>query len=165
MRGRKPDALAVRRGGSTADISTPSPSLVEHGALVKPESVAMNPYMNDIWDSMVGTGATFEASDSPMLQSLVFNIAIVEDCRKHIYSEDGTMNVLTHDEDEYGNVVTRANPYIKVMNDAEKLVMKMSQELGLTRFARARLGLTQAVGQAAQISVAEQIDRAIRGRS
>lgn len=165
MRGRTPNALAVRRGASTADISTSTAEVVERGALVKPESVAVNPYMSDLWDSMVGSGTTFEAADSPMLQSLVFNIAIVEDCRKHIYSEDGTMNVLKTDEDEYGNAITRPNPYIKVMNDAEKLVMKMSQELGLTRFARARLGLTQAVGQAAQISVAEQIDRAIRGRS
>ena len=163
MKGRKPDALATRRGGSTADLPL-SPQLVEHGALVKPESVAMDPYRSEIWDSLVGTGATFEAADSPMLQSLVFNIAIVEDCRRHIYSADGTMNVLSREEDEYGNVITRPNPYIKVMNDAEKLAMKMSQELGLTRFARARLGLTQAVGQAAKISVAEQIDRAIRDR-
>lgn len=165
MRGRKPDALAVRRGGSTADISTPSPSLVEQGALVKPESVAIDPYQNEIWDSLVGTGAAFEQADSPMLQSLVFNIAIVEDCRRHIYGDDGEMQVLTRDEDEYGNVVVRPNPYVKVMQDSEKLVMKMSQELGLTRFARARLGLTQTVNQAAQVSLAEQIDRAIRGQS
>lgn len=165
MRGRKPDALAVRRGASTADISTTTAATMEEGALVKPESVSLDPYQSEIWDTLVGTGAAFQEADSPMLQSLVFNIAIVEDCRKHIYDEDGTMRVISQDEDEYGNVVARANPYIKIMNDAEKLVMKMSQELGLTRFARARLGLTQACGQAAQISVAEQIDRAIRGRS
>ena len=48
MRGRKPDALAVRRGASTADISTTTAVTVEDGALVKPDSVSKTPILSDI---------------------------------------------------------------------------------------------------------------------
>ena len=97
MRGRKPDALAVRRGASTADISTTTAVTMGEGALVKPESVSLDPYQSEVWDTLVGTGAAFKEADSPMLQSLVFNIAIVEDCRKHIYDEGGAMRGITQD--------------------------------------------------------------------
>lgn len=163
MRGRKPDALAVRRGGTTADVVQVDAVPVD-SSLVKPDRIASDIYMSELWDSMVGTGAAFEECDSPMLEQLVFQIKIIEDCRAHIYDAEGNMRTVVKEETEFGDVLVKVNPYIKVMNDAEKSVMKLSQELGLTRFARARLGLTQAMGKAAQLSIAEQIDRAISGR-
>lgn len=163
MRGRKPDALAVRRGGTTADIVA-NAQVVDESALVKPERVAIDPYMNEMWDTMVGTGVAFESCDSPMLEQLIFQIRVVEDCRVHLFDPEGNMRTVVKEETELGDTLIKVNPYLKIMNDAEKSVMKLAQELGLTRFARARLGLTQAMGQAAQLSIAEQIDRAISGR-
>lgn len=163
MRGRKPDALAVRRGGTTADIIA-NAQVVEESALVKPERVAIDPYMDEMWDTMIGTGAAFEPCDSPMLEQLIFQIRIVEDCRAHLFDAEGNVRTVVKEETDMGDILIKVNPYLKIMNDAEKSVMKLSQELGLTRFARARLGLTQAMGQAAQLSIAEQIDRAISGR-
>lgn len=163
MRGRKPDALAVRRGGTTADVIA-NVQVVEDSALVKPERVAIDPYMSEAWDTMVGTGAAFEPCDSPMLEQLIFQIRIVEDCRAHLFDAEGNVRTVVKEETDMGDILIKVNPYLKIMNDAERSVMKLSQELGLTRFARARLGLTQAMGQAAQLSIAEQIDRAISGR-
>lgn len=163
MRGRKPDALAVRRNKSTADLATSTATVMDGGALVEPADIANDQHMHDIWVSTVGSGAAFDACDSPVVQQLVFNIAILEDCRAHIYSADGTMQTMIEIEDELGTV-TRPNPYIKIMQDAEKSVLKLSQELGISRFARARLGLTQAMSTAAQVSIAEQIDKAISRR-
>ena len=46
------------------------------------------------------------------------------------------------------------------METAEAL--KIADQLGCTPLARARLGLTQAAGKAVTLSIAEQIDEAMR---
>ena len=163
MRGRKPDSLAVRRKTSTADLATATTIDADDMQLVEPAEIAADPHMHEIWETTVGSGAAFDACDAPVVQQLVFNIAILEDCRAHIYKSDGGMQTLVEESDEYG-VKLKQNPYMRVMWDAEKSVLKLAQELGISRFARARLGLTKAVGTAAQLSIAEQIDRAISGR-
>ena len=84
MRGRKPDALAVRRGSSTADISTTTAVTVDDAALVKPESVSKTPILSDIWDNTVGSGISFRASDSPLIEQYVFNIAMVYESQRHL---------------------------------------------------------------------------------
>lgn len=163
MRGRKPDALAVRRKTSTADLATATTIDVDDMQLVEPAEIAADPHMHEIWETTVGSGAAFDACDAPVVQQLVFNIAILEDCRAHIYKSEGGMQTLIEESDEHG-VKLKQNPYMRVMWDAEKSVLKLAQELGISRFARARLGLTKAMGTAAQLSIAEQIDRAISGR-
>lgn len=163
MKGRKPDALAVRRGASTADISSPSPSLVGQGALVKPESVSKTPILSDIWDNTVGSGISFRASDSPLIEQYVFNIAMVYESQRHLMDEDGTMHLTVEEEDAFGGIRIKENPYLKIRDNAMKTAMKLEQDLGLSPMARARLGLTQGMSANVQINIAKQIDAALGG--
>ena len=58
----------------------------------------------------------------------------------------------------------RPNPYIKQANDSAAVALKLADQLGCTPLARARLGLTQNMAGAVQLSIAQQIDAAIAGR-
>lgn len=131
------------------------------GAAEKPLSVTSNPTLSNMWDTAVGTGAAFEPQDVPFLEQFVFDMCIVEECRAHMLDEDGRPLPIIKGEDDFGNTVFTPNPYQKPMADAMKEAMKLAEELGLTRFARTRLGLAQAAGKAVTLSIAEQIDKAI----
>ena len=166
MRGRKPDALAVRRGTSTADIEPADQTVAEivgEGAN-KPVDIASNPYTSDMWDTCVGSGAAFEQADVPFISQFVTDMVMVEECRRHMFDAAGNPQPMVTEDNGDGTVTVTANPYAKVMRDTMAEALKLADQLGLTRFARARLGLTQAMGKAAQLSIAEQIDRALVGR-
>lgn len=158
--GRRPEAHAARR----ADKESTGLAVPGRGGCPKPVLVTSNPRMSEIWDEMVGSGMSFEPVDAPLLQSLVFNIAVVDECRRKMLNEDGSVRALVEVETPSGDVLIKPNPYARVMKDAETMALKIAQEMGLTRFSRVRLGLTQAMGQQAVMSIAEQIDRAISDR-
>ncbi len=168
MRGRKPAATAVRRGekaamlapvGQTAGITAAD------GGCRKPEAVLSNPRMSDMWDLCVGTGAAFESQDVPFITQFVTDMVMVEECRRHMFREDGTPQPMVSEIDDEGNLRVTPNPYAKVMRDTMAEALKLADELGLTRFARTRLGLAQAAGQAMTLSIAEQIDRTLARRA
>jgi len=81
-----------------------------------------------------------------------------------MFREDGTPQPMVTTVDDEGNLDIAPNPYSKVMRDTMAEALKLADELGLTRFARTRLGLAQAAGQAITVSIADQIDRAIARR-
>jgi|GEM_PF-1147779 len=167
MRGRKPAATAVRRGEDAAMLAPvvkANAEIIQEQGCQKPVAVANNQRLSDMWDLAVGTGAAFEPQDVPFITQFVTDMVLVEECQRHMFREDGTPQPMVTTVDDEGNLDIAPNPYSKVMRDTMAEALKLADELGLTRFARTRLGLAQAAGQAITVSIADQIDRAIARR-
>lgn len=163
MRGRKPDATAVRRGDKAAmlvPVGQQKVGIIDSGCQ-KPPNILTNQRLSDMWDMCVGTGAAFESQDVPFITQFVTDMVLIEECQRHMFKADGTPQPMITEVDEMGNVCVTPNPYGKVMRDTMSEALKLADELGLTRFARTRLGLAQAAGQAVTLTIAEQIDRAL----
>ena len=163
MRGRKPDATAVRRGDKAAmlvPVGQSKAGIIDSGCQ-KPTNILTNQRLSDMWDMCVGTGAAFESQDVPFITQFVTDMVLIEECQRHMFKADGTPQPMITEVDEMGNVCVTPNPYGKVMRDTMSEALKLADELGLTRFARTRLGLAQAAGQAVTLTIAEQIDRAL----
>ncbi len=163
MRGRKPDATAVRRGEKAAMLVPVGQSRAEivDAGCQKPADVLANTRLSDMWDMCIGSGAAFESQDVPFISQFVTDMVLIEECRRHMFKADGTPQPMITEVDDEGNVLISPNPYAKVMRETMAEALKLADELGLTRFARTRLGLAQAAGQAITLTIAEQIDRAI----
>lgn len=159
MKGRKPDALAVRRGDPRGVAQ------VGLSALDKPISVMAVPNMSDLWDLFAGSGLAYKPEDAPMLEQLVFDLELARQCRDKCIDETGSIRAMVGcgdpDPDTGEYLDMRPNPYLKQMREAVAEAMKIADQLGCTPLARARLGLTQAAGQAVTLSIAEQIDAAM----
>lgn len=168
MRGRKPDANAIRRKDDHAQIT---PAAVMDGGvelLEKPLEVMVSPAMSDTWDLVVGSGLAYKPEDAPMLTQLVFDLEVARQMRDRCVNERGEIIAMVGkgQPDENGDYMDyKPNPHIKLMREAVAESMKLADQLGCTPLARARLGLTQAAGKAVTLSIAEQIDRAMRGAS
>lgn len=166
-RGRRPDARAIRRSGGALEV-TPT-VLGEPGSLAKPATVAAVPSMSELWDTLVGSGSAFRAEDAPFVEQLVFDMETAAQCRARCVGPDGRVAVMVGagepdpETGEYAKMVP--NPYLRQMREAVTEAMRLSDQLGLTPLARARLGLTQAAGIAAARSISEQIDAAIARRA
>lgn len=165
-RGRKPDAKAQRRAKDRAEIT---PALVEAGvpaAIEKPISVALAPGMSDLWDTLVGSGIAYTQQDAPFIEQLVFDLETARQCRDKCIDEFGNVIVFVgkgEPDPETGVYLdTKPNPYLKQMREATAEALKLADQLGCTQLARARLGLTQAAGKAVTMSIAQQIDEAMR---
>lgn len=159
--GRMPDAKAVRRVGKPMAEVLPDTG----SKLVKPQMAVENPCMSRIWDQLISDAGGFEECDAPFMESLVFNLAVVDECRRNILDENGNVRPLVKVETDDGEILVKPNPYQRAMKDAETMALKLAQEMGLTRFCRAKLGLTQAMSQEkVALSIANEIDRALGGR-
>lgn len=169
MKGRKPDANAIKRIDQPKPVQatlvdgSPHPPAVE-----KPPTVAMSETQSAIWDLTVGTGACFEERDTPLLEQLVFLLDVAREARARTVDKDGRPILMVGKgpvDEVTGEYLDYApNPYIKQAEDATNNALKLADQLGCTPLARARLGLAQSMDKAAKISIAEQIDRAIRDR-
>lgn len=166
MRGRKPDAKAQRRARDHVEIT---PAMVERGmapALEKPVSVMAVPNMSDLWDSLVGSGIAYTQQDAPFLEQLVFDLELAAQAREKCIDENGSIRMLVgkgQPDPETGEYLDqKPNPYLRQMREATAEALKLADQLGCTQLARARLGLTQAAGKAATLSIAQQIDEAMR---
>ena len=166
-RGRKPDANAVRRKKDRAEIV---PQLVEGtlGAVgvEKPPSVLAVPAMSALWDSYVGTGIAYKPEDAPLIEQMVYYLETARQCRERCMDGNGNiMPVIGRGEPDeatgeyldYGK-----NPWFEAMGTAMDRALKLADQLGCTPLARARLGLTQAAGAAVAVSIADQVDAAMR---
>lgn len=158
-RGRKPDALAVRRGSSTADVPAAAGAGVS-----KPPAVAASAPMSALWDQLVGSGRAFQPQDAPYIEQLVFALETARQCRMNLLDENGNVRVLVGRGEplEDGTYLDyRENPWLSALEKATAQSLKLADALGLTPLARARLGLTQA-SAVATVSIAEQIYAAMR---
>lgn len=158
MKGRKPQANAIRRGGQ--EVQRVQAAIVD-----KPISVMAVPNMSDMWDVIVGSGLAYKPEDAPMLEQLVFDLELARQCRDKCIDELGNIRAMVgkgEPDPVTGEYLDMApNPYIKQMREAVSEAMKLADQLGCTPLARARLGLTQAAGKALTLSIAEQVDAAL----
>ncbi len=163
--GRMPDAHAIRRSKDKAVII---PETVETCALTPPDTVLAHPHMAELWSSLVGSGIVYEERDIPLIEQLVWDFETVEQCRARVMGADGQMKLMIPvgepdpDTGEYLKFIP--NPYLKQMREAMTEGLKLADQLGLSPMARARLGLTQAAGKAATLSIAETIDALMEKR-
>lgn len=176
MKGRKPKNNAVRRGGSGADgeeiievKARTQDELAEAGipGIEKPADIAASPSMSYTWDAIVGRGLVFQPCDVPFVSQLVHNVEVANQAWARCTEPDGTMKLVIGkgEPDENGEYTDyKPNPYIKIANDAASLALKLADQMGCTPLARARLGLTEALGTATNISIAKQIDAALGGK-
>ena len=163
MRGRKPQAVAVRRGGADGVVIQADASTVD--GITKPGSIAAVPSMSRTWDAIVGHGFGYRESDVPFIAQLVFNVEVANQAFEKCLGEDGTLKLMVPKYNRDGDICgERPNPYIKQANDSAAVALKLADQLGCTPLARARLGLTQNMSGAVQLSIAQQIDAAIAGR-
>lgn len=166
MRGRKPKEAAVRRGGAEGAIEARAEVLAPC-EVEKPADIAMTPSLSETWDMVVGTGVGYQGADAPFLSQLVYNIEAARQAWARCRMPDGSLRLTipVGDPDADGACADfKPNPYIKIANDTTNMAIRLAEQLGCTRTARARLGLTQSIAAATTLSIAQQIDAAIAGR-
>ena len=163
MRGRKPQAVAVRRGGADGVVIQADATTAD--GITKPGIIAAVPSMSRTWDAIVGHGFGYSESDVPFIAQLVFNVEVANQAFEKCLCEDGSLKLMVPKYNRDGDICgERPNPYIKQANDSAAVALKLADQLGCTPLARARLGLTQNMTGAVQLSIAQQIDAAIAGR-
>lgn len=158
MRGRKPEAGAQRRGGANdkrlakvAEPSTTTFEVVESG-LPMPPSVSTSERRSELWRQVVGDGSAYREQDIALIASLVVWMDAAEQIQYAMTNDEGGVLLM---------VDGAPSPYLRQLDLATKNILKLSDQLGCTPLARARLGLTEAAKNNMNITIAERINRAM----
>lgn len=157
-RGRKPDALAVRRSRTS-----PSPVEVEvvpAGAARKPELVAANANLSEMWDVLVGDGAAYTESDVPILTSYVYWFEIAHELEARML-QGGSVCTIDVVEEPDGSLSAASSIAFKQYEKAVSMCLKLANELGGTPIARARLGIAQGIEESVTNNIRDSIVRAV----
>ena len=129
MRGRKPQAVAVRRGGADGVVIQADATTVD--GITKPGSIAAVPSMSRTWDAIVGHGFGYRESDVPFIAQLVFNVEVANQAFEKCLGEDGTLKLMVPKYNRDGDICgERPNPYIKQANDSAAVALKLADQLG-----------------------------------
>lgn len=138
MKGRKPDANAVRRGAR--DGFQPSPSTPRAGVSM-PDDVAADPTLCRLWQQVAPPVNPFIPSDTLLLRVLVEWLAIAEAAQEQLKGDgiDGSICILIDDGKR-----ARKHPALSVLKEASAEIRALSDTLGLSPLARSRIGLAQA---------------------
>lgn len=164
MRGRKPKAGAIRRGGAESVAATVVPA-AQTGP-EKPDEVAASPTQSALWDLMVGSGRGFAPEDAPALADMVFWMAVSRDLRMRMEGPDGALRTMVPaGEGPDGEAMWQPNPMLRELQRSTTMVLKLSDQLGCTPLARARIGLTRASGASVGLTIAEQVAAAMERRA
>lgn len=148
MKGRKPQANAIRRGRTPADVLAVRAE--PEDGLGKPVEVESNPDLSALWDTVVGSGSAYRAQDGPILTQLVYWMDVARTCREAMTAADGR-TIVTIGEDG------RTTPYFAQMEKATSQILRLSDQLGCTPLARARIGITETAAQSMQVDIAQRI--------
>lgn len=149
MKGRKPKKDAIRRGRTPADVLELQ-AVPVRAAVEKPDEVIANPDLDALWDTVVGDGAGYLPQDVPILAQLVYWMDVARTCRERMTGPDGRTLVTVDD-------TGRTSPYLAQMEKATNMVLRLSDQLGCTPLARARIGVTEAATQSMQVDIAARI--------
>jgi len=158
MKGRKPQADAIRRGRKPYDELMEVK--VADGTLVKPAEIENTPRLNEYWEMVVGNGKSYTEQDLPTIMHYISYLDMAEQLRGVLFDEQGRLqSVLGYGPmDEEGNCSKPVeNPYFKQYQQAVQMCMKLAQELGATPLARARLGVTKAAEQSMTVDIGRKI--------
>lgn len=154
MRGRKPSATAVRRGGSGAPAATPVEACVVFPAHAEPTPIVMrDERVLDAWHDLFGDGAAYHPSDSQIMGQLAYWVAVGERCMEAAMGEDG-IEVVGFSE---GGAL-RPSEYLRQLKTATDMTLKLSDQLGCTPLSRARIGIAGAAAASSRLSIMEQVD-------
>lgn len=148
MKGRKPDAHAIRRGVTDAyTIAAPE----ERHGLQMPDDIAEDPALAPIWAMVAPPANNFTQQDENLLRSLVQWSAVYTQACEAMTAKDGsgrkailTMVGTVRGLDGQERPVTKRSPAIQVMKEASAEIRALSDMLGLSPLARSRIGLIQA---------------------
>lgn len=155
--GRMPNALAENRAKDHVDLTA---VVVGQGARAQmTPRICASPDLQELWLMTVGDGTDYTAAQAPIIEQYVLNLAMIEECTRHLVDENGKVHLFAEDED--GNIIFKENPYSKRYDKLMQTNFKLATELGLTPMARARLGLTKANTNAINISIADVVRKAM----
>lgn len=149
MKGRKPKKDAIRRGRTPADVLELQ-AVPVRAAVEKPDEVLANPDLDALWDTVVGDGAGFAPADVPILTQLVYWLDVARTCRERMTGPDGRTLVTMDD-------TGRTSPYFTQMEKATAQILRLSDHLGATPLARARIGIAETATQSMQVDIAAKI--------
>lgn len=172
MKGRKPEADAVRRGIVPTKPQILTKPIKEQNTLAMPQSVAENPLMCAAWEMLVGESTHYTQADIPLLEQACFYYSVMRQCIGNTIAEDGTITTKVGRIGEDGAVLPetlKTHPDIKVAQSMGAALQRTLAELGATPLARQRMGLMEAVTHSTQAEmfarVREAFDRAQAGES
>ena len=150
MRGRKPDANAVRRGvHDSYELAT----VTEHRGVVMPEDIAADPVRSEIWGWIAPPVNNFCEQDIPNLKLLVYWHAVAAQAQAVLTSPrgDGAIAIMERIgtkpfsmPDGSEAPLRRKNPALQVLKEASAEIRALSDMLGLSPLARSRIGLINA---------------------
>ena len=135
MKGRKPDAMAVRRGLSQL------PRQETQRGIAMPDDIASDPVRSKIWSWVCPEVNTFAPQDVPIVRELVTWHAVFLQCEKEVMNENGSSNLIVP-VGSSGKGAT--SPYLSQMKTASSEIRALSEMLGLSPLARSRIGLMDA---------------------
>ena len=135
MRGRKPQADAIRRGLS--DTLMVAEQTGKSYGLTIPDDIAADPIQSRFWNWIVPEVNHYTEQDIPQLRELVMWHAVFENASAAIAANDGSGAIEIFGEDG------RKHPAISVMKEASGEIRALSDHLGLSPLARSRIGLFQ----------------------
>lgn len=160
MKGRKPQKNAIRRGRTPADVLELQAVPVA-ASIAKPDEVIANPDLDALWDTVVGDGAGYLPQDVPILTQLVYWLDVARTCRAAMTAPDGRTLMTVIGVGPKGpdgkHRDYRPNPYFSQMEKATAQILRLSDQLGCTPLARARIGITETATQSMQVDIAARI--------
>lgn len=167
MKGRKPDAKAVRRKRAPAVVKAEIIEPRQQG-IAKPAEVLSNPDLSATWDTIVGDGIAYKEQDVPLLVQLVYWHDVLRTCRERMTGPDGRTLMTVIGVGEKGpdgkHKRSAPNPYFKQMAEATSQIMRLSDQLGCTPLSRARIGITETATQSMQVDIAQRIRQVMAER-
>lgn len=169
MKGRKPKENAIRRGTSPLDVLTAQQSTTSKVELAfKPDEVLVNKNLSDLWDISFGDGASFHASDVPVMAEYVFLLEAQRQLRECLFQEDGkSINHTLKRVDDDGNYMPVQNAMMKELRAIDKDVLEHANALGLTPLGRTRKGVLDSASGAMgmmSMSLAATLAEVVEGR-
>ena len=144
MKGRKPQAKAIRRKEGPQAVKAEIIEPARQG-VAKPAEIAANPDLSATWDTIVGDGIAYKEQDVPILVQLVYWHDVARTCRERMTGPDGR------------HKRSAPNPYFKQMSDATAQIIRLSDQLGCTPLARARIGIAETATASMQVDIAQRI--------
>lgn len=157
VKGRRPDANAIRRGGVKPDVQPVEASIV--GRIQKPDHIAANPTMSRCWDVLVAGSPAFQPMDAPLLEAYCLWYAILRQAESQTVTPDGRVITLYGEKGADGKVLpttVKANPDIRTAQQATNMLRQLAVELQTTPAARDRAGLVQAMTRSTQADVVKK---------
>lgn len=163
VKGRKPDAKAVRRKSAPPVELAAEPMGMRK--LRKPDAVLANPTMSACWDSIVGDGFQYDEADLPQLEQLCYWFAVYRQCMANTVMSDGrvvTKVGRTVDDGKGGRQLdpmsTKTHPDIRTAKEASTMFRALASELGVSPLARQKMGLMEAVTHSTQADLVRKTE-------